>query len=256
MVAAAHPLAVEAGCEVLADGGSAIDAAIAVQAVLTVIEPEASGLAGGTIITYWDNESKRVRFFDGLARAPEAVTDGLRTPTEEDVANCGVTRFSSRVQYNGRAFGVPGTLKVLDLVHQEYGNTDWQNLFGAAGGGPIPDYVAQTILGVLVQNLDPQAAINQGHFSGQGLTTNCSGVTGARSELERDTPIAGLEAELSLLVPPCLRVTSLRSGLAAVEVVKPGDRKKSMKSKKSKKSNKAALLGAADPRRDGVAMGL
>ena len=110
MVAAAHPLAVEAGCEVLADGGSAIDAAIAVQAVLTVIEPEASGLAGGTIITYWDNESKRVRFFDGLARAPEAVTDGLRTPTEEDVANCGVTRFSSRVQYTGRAFGVPGTL--------------------------------------------------------------------------------------------------------------------------------------------------
>ena len=77
MVAAAHPLAVEAGCEVLADGGTAIDAAVAVQAVLTVVEPESSGLGGGTIITYWDKASKRVRFFDGLARAPAVVTDGL-----------------------------------------------------------------------------------------------------------------------------------------------------------------------------------
>ncbi len=605
MVAAAHPMAVEAGCEVLADGGTAIDAAVAVQAVLTVVEPESSGLGGGTIITYWDKASKRVRFFDGLSRAPAAVTDGLRTPTEADVANCGVSKFSSRVKYTGRAFGVPGTLKVLDMVHQEYGNTEWQNLFGAgislaengfpmptymntvlgekpsggllnrcyypdlqaryceskgtpkaigatiynteiaqvltevseggagvfydpegtiapaivdriggdfckhnqsstgsgpavipslmtvqdfadyqarernpvcdtvfghtvcssappafggtailymlklmerggiehmspdsaeyvhlaiessrlaqwdrreyvgdpdynfipvdgllekpylksrfelfspfgsvdpivfgnpprgqvidkksakhghgydhnnpylptagdaededmtshvsivdsygnalsmtttnnstfgshieargmtlnnvqenftrldsaspgkpanimeskkrprtstapsivfnkkgelklvvgaAGGGAIPDYVAQTILGVLLHDLDPQTAINQGHFGGQGLTTNCSGVTGARSELESGTPIADLEAELLLLSPPCLRVTSLRSGLAAVEVVKPGD--KSKKSKKSKKSNKAALLGGADPRRDGVAMGL
>ena len=609
MVAAAHPLAVEAGCEVLADGGTAIDAAIAVQAVLTVVEPESSGLGGGTIITYWDKASKRVRFFDGLARAPKVVTDGLRTPTEEDVANCGVTKFLSRVKYTGRAFGVPGTLKVLDMVHQEYGNTEWQNLFdagislagngfpmptymntvlgerpsggiarclypdlqarycedestpkavgttiyntelaqvltevrdggadvfydpegtiapaiidrvggdfckhiqgsvsgpavipslmtvqdfadyqarernpvcdtvfghticssappafggtavlymlklmergglkgmspdsaeyahlaiessrlaqwdrrtyvgdpdynfvpvagllekpylesrfelfspfssvnpiiagnpprgividkssakhghghdhnnpylptaggyededmtshvsivdsfgnalsmtttnnstfgshteargmtlnnvqenftrldsaspgkpanimeskkrprtstapsivfdkkgelklvvGAAGGGAIPDYVAQTILGVVVHDLDPQTAINQGHFSGQGLTTNCAGVTGARSELEAGTAIAELETELSLLGHPCLRVTSLRSGLAAIEVVKPDHKKKSKKSGKNKKSKKSSknsrLLGAADPRRDGVAMGL
>ena len=121
---------------------------------------------------------------------------------------------------------------------------------GAAGGGAIPDYVAQTILGVIVHGLDPQTAINQGHFSGQGLTTNCEGVTGARSELEADTAIAGLEADLSSLGHPCLRVTKLRSGLAAIEVVQ----KEKRHSKKGR--NKARLLGAADSRRDGVAMGL
>ncbi len=599
MVSAAHPLAVEAGCKILSNGGTAIDAAIAVQAVLTVVEPESSGLGGGTIITFWDKDSKRVRYFDGLSRAPAAVTDGLRTPTSEDINRCGVTAFKKRVEYTGRAFGVPGTLKVLDMVHQEYGNMDWEDLFesgislakngfpmpaymntvlgekpygglnrclypdlqnrycensstpkaigstiynpklanvltelrdggaeafyepegsiapaivkhvsnqqcqhsqssalgparipglitvqdfadykalersplcdnvfghticsspppafggtallymlnlmergglkkmspdsseyvhlaiessrlaqwdrrtyigdpdyndipvtellnnqyldsrfelyspftalnpvisgnpkgnrsttrnyqnldnfssitstpgpslissdesededmttqisivdsfgnalsmtstnnstfgshleargiilnnvqsnftrlnsaspgkpanimqpgkrpraataptivfdrkgklklvvGAAGGGAIPDYVAQTILGVLLQDLDPQSAINQGHFSGQGFTTRCSGITGARSELEKGTAIAQLKTELNLLGHPCLRTSSLRSGLAAVKVIEP-DRKK--------KKKKIRLQGAADPRRDGVAMGL
>ena len=585
IVSAAHPLAVEAGCEVLADGGTAIDAAVAVQAALTVVEPEASGLAGGSLITYYDRASKRVRFFEGLSRAPKAVTDGLRTLTDDDLLNCGVTEFSSAVEVTGRAFGVPGTVKVLDLVHEEFGNKDWGDLFetgidlaengfpmplymntvlaettrglercqypdlrarycdgdvpkavdtpifnpelaqvltevrdggadafydpmgniapaiidritlgqckaehdangpavipslmtvedfaayearerdpvcdkvfgrticssappayggttiiymlklmqrggirqmspdsaeyfhlaiessrlsqwdrrehigdpdynyipvnglidnqylksrfslfspfdsvnpitsgnpprgekisrvfsssqadstllyspgasagdngedsdmtshisivdsygnalsmtttnnttfgsqleargitlnnvqsnftrldssspgkpanimesmkkartstaptivfdrngrlelvvGAAGGGAIPDYIAQTILGVVVHGLDPQTAINQGHFSGQGLTSSCDGVPGARSELEEDTTAADFETALSALGHPCLRSRSLRSGLTAIQV-KPSGR----------------LLGAADPRRDGVAMG-
>ena len=146
MVTAANPLAVEAGCEVLADGGSAIDAAVAVQAALSVVEPEASGLAGGSIITYWDSQSKRVRYFEGLSRAPKAVTDGLRTPTEDDVLNCGVSAFGSRVEVTGRAFGVPGTLKVLDQVHQIYGKKDWNRLFEssislAEDGFPMPLYM-------------------------------------------------------------------------------------------------------------------
>ena len=587
MVAAANPLAAEAGCEILAEGGSAIDAAVAVQAALTVVEPEASGLAGGSIITYYDRASRRVRFFEGLSRSPKAVTDGLRTPTQDDIVNCGVTQFGSAVEVTGRAVGVPGTVKVLDLVHQEYGKKQWSDLFedsidladngfpmplymntvldestrglqrcqypdlrnrycdgdvpkavdtpifnpelaqvlrevrdgganafydpqgtiapaiveritqggqcmpahddeagpavvpslmtlddfenyqarerdpvcdtvfghkicssappafggtaviamlklmqrggikrmspnsaeyfhlaiessrltqwdrrqyigdpdynyipvngllnnqylksrfslfspfdsvnpivfgnppggvkirrnrgfgfyggtqvpysadssnngedqdmtshisivdrygnalsmtttnnttfgsqmeargitlnnvqsnftrldsispgkpvnimesmkkartstaptlvfnrrgklklvvGAAGGGPIPDYVAQTIMGVILHGLDPQTAINQGHFSGQGLTSNCQGVTGARSELEEGTSAADFETALSALGHPCLRSRALRSGLTAIKVKRNGK-----------------LLGAADPRRDGVAMGL
>ena len=158
MVAAAHPLATEAGCEVLADGGSAIDAAVAVQAVLTVVEPEASGLAGGSLITYYDRATSRVRFFEGLSRAPEAVTDGLRTPTDDDVVNCGVTEFTSAVEVTGRAFGVPGTLKVLDLVHQEFGRKHWGDLFEpgidlAQNGFPMPLYM-NTVLGESTRGLD------------------------------------------------------------------------------------------------------
>ena len=158
MVAAANPLATEAGCEVLAAGGSAIDAAVAVQAALTVVEPEASGLAGGTIITYYDRASSQVRFFEGLSRAPAAVTDGLRTPTSDDAVNCGVTEFTSRVEVTGRAFGVPGTVKVLDLVHQEYGRKNWGDLFEAGiglaeNGFPMPLYM-NTVLGESTRGLD------------------------------------------------------------------------------------------------------
>lgn len=153
MVASANPLATKAGCDVLKDGGSAIDAAIAVQASLAVVEPQSSGLAGGAIITYWDAETKRVRQFEGLSGAPLAVTDGLRTPTEEDIAACGLSAgasFSSRVEVTGRAFGVPGALRALDLAHQSLGRTPWNQLFGAAidtaeNGFPMPLYMNTTL---------------------------------------------------------------------------------------------------------------
>ncbi len=151
MVTAANPLAVEAGCEVLRDGGTAIDAAVAVQMALSVVEPEASGVAGGSLITYWDNQNKRVRFFEGLSRAPKAVTASLRTSTEEDKTECGVDSFTSRVNITGRAFGVPGTLRVLELAHNELGNKPWNTLFSvginlAESGFPMPLYM-NTVLG-------------------------------------------------------------------------------------------------------------
>ncbi|MEV1286589.1 gamma-glutamyltransferase [Micromonospora sp. NPDC049679] len=143
MVAAANPLAVEAGCSVLAKGGSAVDAAVAVQAVLTVVEPHASGLAGGTLITYWDADKRTVRFFDGLARAPKSVARNLKTPTDQERKDFGVNRFPGAVSATGRAFGVPGTVRVLSDVHELYGALRWDQLFDdaiglAAGGFPMP----------------------------------------------------------------------------------------------------------------------
>lgn len=160
MVAAANPLAVQAGCDVLKAGGSAIDAAVAVQAALAVVEPQSSGLAGGAVITYWDAAEKRVRFFEGLSGAPEAVTDGLRTPTEADLAACGLTpgqSFSSRAEVTGRAFGVPGALRALDLAHRQFGAKDWNQLFEAAiglaeTGFAMPPYL-NTIMGESTRGL-------------------------------------------------------------------------------------------------------
>ncbi len=155
MVAAAHPLATKAGCDVLSDGGTAIDAAVAVQAVLSVVEPHASGLAGGTIITYWDNKEKRVRYFDGMARAPKLVQADLRTPTASDKRRCRLTkkeRLRSTVNFTGRAVGVPGTIAVLDLIHKNLGSKPWNSLFDAAiaaarDGFPTPPYLHSVIKG-------------------------------------------------------------------------------------------------------------
>jgi len=132
MIASAHPLASQAGCEVLQKGGNAVDAAIAAQMVLAVVEPQSSGLAGGTMITYWDNLNKKVRFFEGLSKAPQHVTADIQTPTEDDLSSCGVKRFRGRVNNTGRAFGVPGTVRVLDMVHDIYGQKPWDMLFDAA----------------------------------------------------------------------------------------------------------------------------
>ncbi|WP_346120486.1 gamma-glutamyltransferase family protein [Micromonospora coerulea] len=142
MVAAAHPLASEAGCRILARGGRAADAAVAVQAVLAVVEPHASGLAGGTLINYWDDDKEKIRFFDGLARAPEKVTENVRTPTEQERNGLRTDRFPNAAGASGRSFGVPGTLRVLSTVHSEYGALPWDELFDdairlAANGFPM-----------------------------------------------------------------------------------------------------------------------
>src|SRR5688572_16900265 len=74
MVAAAHPLAAEAGLAMLREGGGAIDAAIAVQMVLTLVEPQASGIGGGSLILHWDSSTRRLAAYDGREAAPAAAT--------------------------------------------------------------------------------------------------------------------------------------------------------------------------------------
>ncbi len=146
MVVAAHPAAASAGCDVLARGGAAIDAAVAVQAVLAVVEPQSSGLAGGTLITGYDRSARRVRGYEGLARAPAHVTDGLRTPTEAERAALGVDEFESEALATGRAVGVPGTLRALERAHRRSGRLPWRRLFDRAielarHGFALPPYL-------------------------------------------------------------------------------------------------------------------
>ncbi|WP_406503241.1 gamma-glutamyltransferase family protein [Streptomyces sp. NBC_00212] len=130
MVAAASPLAARAGCEVLQHGGTAADAAVTVQAVLAVVEPQSSGLGRGAQVLYWDHGRHRVRFFDGLAQAPAVATAGLRTPTADE-QRLGVRAFDEGVEHTGRAVGVPGTVRVLGTLHRALGRLPWGSLFGA-----------------------------------------------------------------------------------------------------------------------------
>ncbi len=123
MVAAANPLAVEAGASIIAAGGSAIDAAIAVQMVLTLVEPQSSGIGGGAFLLHWDGQ--RMTALDGRETAPAAATDALflrdGTPMPRQEAIVG-----------GRSVGTPGVLRMLALAHARYGRLPWARLFEPA----------------------------------------------------------------------------------------------------------------------------
>ena len=126
MIAAAHPLAAQAGRDILAEGGTAADAAIAVQLVLTLVEPQSSGLGGGAFALYWDESEQRLASFDGRETAPLAADENYWL----DASGAPLSWRDASV--GGRAVGVPGTPKLLEVLHQRYGKTEWVNLFAAA----------------------------------------------------------------------------------------------------------------------------
>jgi gamma-glutamyltranspeptidase/glutathione hydrolase len=125
MVVAAHPLAAEAGMAVLRAGGNAIDAAIATQAVLAVVEPQASGLAGGALLLHWDATARRLVAWDGREAAPAAVPPGLFLRDGQPIP------FYDAV-IGGRAVGVPGAMRMLEAAHKEQGRLPWAQLFAPA----------------------------------------------------------------------------------------------------------------------------
>ena len=124
MAAAANPLAAEAGREMLRRGGSAIDAAIAMQAVLTLVEPQSSGIGGGALIMLWDG--KNVRTYDGRETAPAGATQRLFLQAD------GTPMPFTRAQIGGRSVGTPGVLRALELAHKEHGRLSWAQLFEPA----------------------------------------------------------------------------------------------------------------------------
>lgn len=141
MVAAASPMAVEAGLKVLRAGGSAVDAAIAVQAVLGLVEPQSSGLGGGAFMTYYDAGARQVTAFDGREVAPAAAGPELFLDESGKPLN-----FSDAI-LSGRSTGVPGAVAMLALAHDRHGRLAWKDLFGEAerlaqDGFPAPSRMA------------------------------------------------------------------------------------------------------------------
>src|SRR4051794_33014384 len=125
-VIAANPLAARAGLNVLKRGGSAVDAAIAVQAMLSLVEPQSSGVGGGAFMTYYDGRTGKISVYDGREVAPAQATSTMFL----DAAGKPLP-FNTAV-LSGRATGVPGAVKMLALAHGEHGKLPWSSLFGAA----------------------------------------------------------------------------------------------------------------------------
>jgi len=154
-VAAANPLATEAGAQVLRAGGSAVDAAIAVQMVLTLVEPQSSGIGGGAFLLHFDGQ--RVQAFDGRETAPAAATpqlflgtDGKPLPFMDAVAS-------------GRSVGVPGAVAMLALAHRQHGKLPWARLFEPAitqaeQGFAVSPRLHSLLAGETALKADPVAA--------------------------------------------------------------------------------------------------
>ncbi|GHB24061.1 gamma-glutamyltranspeptidase [Pseudovibrio japonicus] len=126
MVVAANPHASQAGYDVLKAGGNAIDAMVAVQLVLGLVEPQSSGIGGGAFLVYYDAEAGALTTYDGRETAPEAAT-----PLLFQDANGEPLKFYDAV-VGGRSVGTPGTVKLLYDTHAELGSLPWEDLVAPA----------------------------------------------------------------------------------------------------------------------------
>ena len=124
MVAAANPLAAEAGRTILAAGGSAVDAAVAVQLVLNLVEPQSSGIGGGAFLLHWDGSS--LVTLDGRETAPAAARP------ERFLGPDGKPMTFTAAVVGGRSVGVPGTVRLLEAAHRRWGRLPWARLFEPA----------------------------------------------------------------------------------------------------------------------------
>ncbi|HEV7437564.1 MAG TPA: gamma-glutamyltransferase family protein, partial [Pseudorhizobium sp.] len=126
MVAAANPLSAQAGQTVLAKGGNAIDAMVAVQTVLGLVEPQSSGLGGGAFLVYYDASSGKITTFDGRETAPTEATPKLFLDDQGQPL-----KFMDAV-VGGRSVGTPGTVKLMHEVHSRLGRSEWSGLLDPA----------------------------------------------------------------------------------------------------------------------------
>ena len=144
MVASANPLASEAGYAVLKRGGNAIDAMVAVQTTLSLVEPQSSGLGGGAFVVYWDNNKKKLTTFDARETAPKLATPELFLDAEGKPL-----KFMDAV-VGGRSVGTPAVPKMMDDLHKKYGKLKWATLFDkpielAEKGFKVSPRMAQSI---------------------------------------------------------------------------------------------------------------
>lgn len=150
-VTAAHPMAVEAGLAVLRRGGDAVDAAVAVQTMLGLVEPQSSGLGGGAFMLRYDAATRAVTVYDGREVAPAGATPDLfMGPDGKPVG------FRDAV-LSGRATGVPGAVAMLHLAHRRHGALAWRDLFDASIDAAARGFPVSPRLGRFVGGSSPQA---------------------------------------------------------------------------------------------------
>ena len=126
LVSAANPYAVEAGYQILNQGGSAVDAVIATQLVLGLVEPQSSGIGGGAFLLNWDNSKKELSTYDGRETSP------MRSNGDLFMDKNGKPYSWWNALAGGKSVGVPGVLRMLELAHNEHGKLPWKYLFEPA----------------------------------------------------------------------------------------------------------------------------
>jgi gamma-glutamyltranspeptidase/glutathione hydrolase len=153
-VAAANPMAVEAGLAMLREGGTALDAAVAVQAMLGLVEPQSSGLGGGAFLLYYDAATGKITAYDGREAAPAAATASLFMDERAEPLS-----YRDAV-LSGRSTGVPGAIAMLGVAHGQHGKLPWNSLFeparrAAADGFAVPQRLARFVNGSFPQAGEP-----------------------------------------------------------------------------------------------------
>ena len=187
MVVTANPLATQAGCDVLASGGTAVDAAIAVQAVLGLVEPQSSGLGGGAFMLHYNAATKVMQSYDGRETAPAAATEDYlryisatnKTNPLPDLGVPGATGLFLSTKASGRSIGTPGAVRMLELAYQDNGSKPWAVLFQPAiklanDGFAISGRMAAAISGArtdLLRDKDAAAYFLNPDYSARELGT-------------------------------------------------------------------------------------
>ena len=151
IVVAANPLAAQAGMRILQAGGSAADAAVAMQAVLGLVEPQSSGVAGGAFITYYDAQRKQVVAYNGRETAPAGATPDMF------LASDGRPLSYATAVLSGRSTGVPGAIAVLGLLHHEHGKLAWRALFADAQRLATDGFTVSPRLAGMITSRAPQS---------------------------------------------------------------------------------------------------
>ena len=168
-VIAANPLAARAGMEVLERGGSAVDAAIAVQAMLSLVEPQSSGLGGGAFMNYYDASTKSLTIYDGREVAPAQATAGMFLDSG------GKPLPFDQAVLSGRATGVPGAVAMLATAHREHGKLEWRTLFGSAErtaqeGFTVSPRLGKLLAGDYAENSAPDVVAYFRNANGSRMT--------------------------------------------------------------------------------------
>jgi gamma-glutamyltranspeptidase/glutathione hydrolase len=197
-VAAANPLAVDAGLEVLAAGGGAADAAVAVQAMLGLVEPQSSGLGGGGFLLYFDAATSRITAFDGREAAPAAATPGMFLDENGEPLS-----YRDAV-LSGRSTGVPAAVAMLGAVHARHGALPWQRLFepairAAESGFVVPQRLARFANSTASQAAEPDVRALFSRADGMPVQAGDHLTNAAYAETLRQIATKGPRA---LLEPP------------------------------------------------------